>query len=713
MKKSLLLLLFLSILLPKEQPKHKVHSEMPKDFKVTNKVSNHNLRTEEILFEFGFEGGETFVAINENGVWDFGEPYTDENNNGSYDLDGGWFPYNNFDIDNGDSHSPYNSYSSRHSFNTTSSLTSPIISLPEILSDETESLYFKFWLNNDMLDADGNNNGYLDDYWNIWIQDMDAPTTWFSTENAPASSNSTYWCADENLGTNGGYGFNYTDYLDTPSLSIGQDGYITAKLRWAIESPAGASFNDSCTDGWDAINVRISSDNGETWELLEDPNLPYDFDCGMGWISNNKEFEEGQSLNHLAPGWGGNNPVEFGGPQFSVFFADLSEYANQDIIVRFAFGSDYAYATEDDNSLTGFQIDDIMIEDSNGILFNDDGGDSESADSNNMDGDRNQWSFLFWDWSGVDPYFGLPRPGSSGWEEYTAGSAFFGNDTSSDISNLAGHDIRFEFYTFYDGNMDGGSGEGVFFDDFTIYKKTEEPLVGQTLSEEQLSSEFEVCYGNDDYSIGDVFKLDDYNGANNDTGNHFVTLVNIDASWCPPCFDNLLDIAYLANTYADNNGVMIAEGLFDFNIFGGQNNESQTTCNEWGQEISNYTSTPPIVFDDSNYTAFGWFETDNSIPSYVIIDHNMQIRNSGNNLNTTVVKMYIEDLLDECGDHCVNTLLGDMNMDNIFNISDIIILIDYVLNGNYSDIGDLNLDAEINILDILLVVDIILLETAD
>jgi hypothetical protein len=50
MKKSILLLLFLSILLPKEQHKHKIHSERPKDFKMTNKVSNHNLRTEEILF---------------------------------------------------------------------------------------------------------------------------------------------------------------------------------------------------------------------------------------------------------------------------------------------------------------------------------------------------------------------------------------------------------------------------------------------------------------------------------------------------------------------------------------------------------------------------------------------------------------------------------------------------------------------------------------
>jgi hypothetical protein len=37
---------------------------------------------------------------------------------------------------------------------------------------------------------------------------------------------------------------------------------------------------------------------------LEDPNRPYDFECGYGWIWNDAEYDTGGSLNHLAAGWG-------------------------------------------------------------------------------------------------------------------------------------------------------------------------------------------------------------------------------------------------------------------------------------------------------------------------------------------------------------------------------------------------------------------------
>ena len=35
----------------------------------------------------------------------------------------------------------------------------------------------------------------------------------------------------------------------------------------------------------DAANARISSDGGQTWELLNGSD-PYDFQCGYGWIWN-------------------------------------------------------------------------------------------------------------------------------------------------------------------------------------------------------------------------------------------------------------------------------------------------------------------------------------------------------------------------------------------------------------------------------------------
>ena len=51
---------------------------------------------------------------------------------------------------------------------------------------------------------------------------------------------------------------------------------------------------------------------------------------------------------------------------------------------------------------------------------------------------------------------------------------------------------------------------------------------------------------------------------------------------------------------------------------------------------------------------------------------------------------------------------GDVNLDGQINISDILILLDYILLGNYNMSGDMNSDGIININDILLLIQIIL-----
>ena len=48
-----------------------------------------------------------------------------------------------------------------------------------------------------------------------------------------------------------------------------------------------------------------------------------------------------------------------------------------DVIIQFVFGSDPAYSTPDDNSLTGFKIDDITVTDGMGILFSIDNADDQ------------------------------------------------------------------------------------------------------------------------------------------------------------------------------------------------------------------------------------------------------------------------------------------------------------------------------------------------
>nr|MBC8256948.1 hypothetical protein [Candidatus Neomarinimicrobiota bacterium] len=336
--------------------------------------------------------------------------------------------------------------------NATFNLLSPAISLPEIEPDEI--MNFGFWLHADLPDSDGDGDDYLDDYYSVSLLDLGA-LAWHSTDfnwgMMGSAGGNNFWGGDEEVG---GYLDSWIQYLDTPSISVGSGGSFSSKIYYAIESDAGASIAGSCTDGWDAANIRISADGGMTWDLLEDPNRPYDFDCGYGWIWNDAEYDIGGSLNHLAAGWGNDSFI------WRNFNADLSSYEGMDVIIRFAFGSDPAYSTADNSDITGFQVDAITVSDDSGILFLDNGDDmSQMVPSGEV------WTDQFYDYGSI----GSERPGSTGWEEYTPGLAFNGN-IMMDISEFAGKDVIFRIQSRYDDNHDGGQGGGLYIDDFNISK---------------------------------------------------------------------------------------------------------------------------------------------------------------------------------------------------------------------------------------------------
>ena len=381
--------------------------------------------------------------------WDF------ESTDSLWIEDAGW----NLTTDdyNSETHS-YNSPNTPDTYNAVWNLVSPTVTMPEL--GEGEIMRFKFALTGDMPDNSGD-DGFLQDYYQLAIMDLEA-LAWHASANAPESNGSSYWCSDETIGPDGGYLDEWMQYLDTPALTVGDNATLSAKLRWRIEDPAGAVVAGSCTDGWDAANVRISADGGTTWELLEDPNLPYDFNCGYGWIYNDSEYDTGGSLNQVAAGWGGNSA----GREFVDFSADLSAYAGQEVIIRFAFGSDPAYNTFDQTDMTGFQVDNIVVEDGSGALYSDDV--DASSDNNTMIPSGEVWEAQFYDYLACED----ARPGACGaWEWYEPGLAFNGN-VLHDISHLAGKDVIIKFSTRYDGDDDGGAGAGFFMDDFIVYKES-------------------------------------------------------------------------------------------------------------------------------------------------------------------------------------------------------------------------------------------------
>jgi hypothetical protein len=321
---------------------------------------------------------------------------------------------------------------------------SPVISLPAL--GDGEVMNFGFHLNVDMPDSDGDGDNYLEDYYSVAMMDIDA-LAWGASSVDSYDGNS-YWCADEEVG---GYLDSWIQFLDTPSFTVPSNASLTADMMWTIEDPAGAVVAGSCTDGWDAANVRISADGGQTWDLLNGSD-PYDFDCGYGWLWNSDEYDTGGELNHLAAGWGGNADWH------NVSF-DLSSYAGQDVVIRFAFGSDPAYCTLDDSSITGFHVDNITV---SGAL------DCTPENDCEVNATGEVWSEQFYDYFDDGSTYD-PRPGSLGWEEYLPGLPFNGN-VFLDISEFAEKNVVFRFQTRYDDNDDGGTGAGLFIDDFRIYK---------------------------------------------------------------------------------------------------------------------------------------------------------------------------------------------------------------------------------------------------
>jgi len=340
--------------------------------------------------------------------------------------------------------------------NSSWNLVSNVVSLPELGEDEI--MRFKFWLWGDMPDTDGDADDYLDDYYQLSIMDLEA-LAWHASNNAPEADGAAYWCADEAVGPDGGYLDEWMQYIDTAPVLVDNTSSLSASLKFELEDEAGAegAISGSCTDGWDAANVRISSDGGSSWDLLVDDLYEYDFACGYGWIYNDPDYEDREPLSHLAPGWGGSSNGWFN------FTADLSAYEGLEVIVRFAFGSDPSYSTLDQTDMTGFQVDNIVISNDSNVLYSDNCDDSSNALTMTPSGEV--WEGQFYD------YCDDTRPGGLGWEEYTPGLAFNGN-ALHDISHLAGKDVLIKFSSRYDDNDDGGVGQGLFIDDFTIYKES-------------------------------------------------------------------------------------------------------------------------------------------------------------------------------------------------------------------------------------------------
>ncbi len=175
---------------------------------------------------------------------------------------------------------------------------------------------------------------------------MGFPNSWHVYNNNDAQGN-VWWMGDPALasGTNvGGYHDSQYLVLDTPARTLtAENATLTFKLRYNVESPSGATAPYT---GWDACNVRVSVNGAAYTPITGTPAYNVSSSFAFG-----DEHGEGANI----PGWGG------AGNAWQTATFNLSAYVGQSVSVRFAFGSDPAYCTEDARAMFGMMVDDIAF----------------------------------------------------------------------------------------------------------------------------------------------------------------------------------------------------------------------------------------------------------------------------------------------------------------------------------------------------------------
>ncbi len=170
----------------------------------------------------------------------------------------------------------------------------------------------------------------------------------------------SWWMGDEELG---GYTNHRYLVLDTPELTL---SVVNPELHFMFSLCCEDSGGGAEYDGWDGANVRISTDGGASWT----PIMGTPAYNAASIYSYGYEFSEGMGI----PGW--CSTTQWLNWTESVF--DLSAYSGESVRIRFAFASDPAYCTEDDDSMFGFRIDNIEISTSEGTFESD--GDGVAGD---------------------------------------------------------------------------------------------------------------------------------------------------------------------------------------------------------------------------------------------------------------------------------------------------------------------------------------------
>jgi len=215
----------------------------------------------------------------------------------------------------------------------------------EMGESHTESFYIK--------NEAGHENSFF-------VNALESPVT-FHPAGFNAYDDQSWWCGTYEAG---GYENMWLQYLDTPmiDLSTATAPTLTFQTYWALEDIIDSAPPEGY-NGWDGCNVWISSDGGDSFQVIQ----PLQPEYNASSLFSFGHEEMGWNMGPDIPGWIGFS----GGWKQAVI--DLNDYKSDSVVIRFAFASDPGFCSTDDETVIGFFVDEILLTDGEQMIFEDHG----------------------------------------------------------------------------------------------------------------------------------------------------------------------------------------------------------------------------------------------------------------------------------------------------------------------------------------------------
>lgn len=374
-------------------------------------------------------------------------------------------------------------------------------------------------------------SGFEDGLGDWTTLDATAPNDWnenWHLSTVGAFQGQSWWMGDEAIG---GYESHRYLVLDTPEITLPAGSpEMTFNVNWHVEDPGGEPAG---YDGWDGCNVRISTDGGTTWnaisgtpaynctslysfgyEFLEGEGNPGWGSDSDGWVDASFDLSAYAGTPVMIRFAFASDPA-FGTPQDTEMFGmkidnlDIAGVFTSDgegaagdaqMVSGYAGGIAGDYWTVDaENPHTGTNAAHCTVNDNlsdeliSPAITLPTGENIEIyfdyhvyCDLLDSDGDNDAEGILEdyyivhikgideTTWTRAHYNFNGPETGGviSTWtliDQDYALQTFAWQSGTCDLSDWAGEDVQIKFEVTTDGNDDGGTGTGLFIDDFRVY----------------------------------------------------------------------------------------------------------------------------------------------------------------------------------------------------------------------------------------------------